>query len=49
VLPDNTHTSKKLLKDEIKTVDMRSVEDQLQRLKQVLEKEIDTTVKVLEG
>lgn len=49
VLPDNTHTSKRRLKDEIKTVDMRSVDDQLQRIKQVLEKEIDITVKALAG
>jgi hypothetical protein len=49
VLPDNTHTSKKRLEDEIKTVDMRSIADQFQHLKQVFEKELDNSLKSLEG
>lgn len=49
ILPDNKHLSKMQLGNEIKTVDMQSVLNQMQNIKQALDREINNAVKALEG
>ncbi|WP_133271011.1 hypothetical protein [Hymenobacter radiodurans] len=49
ILPDNASVSKKRLEEDVKTIDMRSVANQFQYMREAIEREIDTAFKALEA